>query len=331
MIKYVVKRLLLLIPVFLGVTFVIFFIVRLSPADPVTAILGINITEEQYLAKQAELGLDKPLLIQYVNYVINIITHLDLGISYSSGRSVSIMIAERFVITLKLGFLGMALPLILVIPSGIISATRQYSPIDRVVTFGSLLFASVPAFFSALLLMLFFSVKLGWLPPSGIASWDAWIMPVIAVGMSPVAGITRMTRSSMLDVIRQDYVRTARAKGLSERTIIFRHELKNAIIPVLTIVGVQIGSIMAGSVVVESIFSVPGMGSMIKKAISDQDYNLVQGSVVVIALVICAINLIVDLIYAFIDPRIKAQYKGGDTSRRKRRKGVGQPDGKDKG
>ena len=306
MIKYVVKRLLLLIPVFLGVTFVIFFIVRLSPADPVTAILGINITEEQYLAKQAELGLDKPLLIQYVNYVINIITHLDLGISYSSGRSVSIMIAERFGTTLKLGFLGMALALILGIPSGIISATRQYSPIDRVVTFGSLLFASVPAFFSALLLMLFFSVKLGWLPPSGIASWDAWIMPVIAVGMSPVAGITRMTRSSMLDVIRQDYVRTGRAKGLSERTIIFRHELKNAIIPVLTIVGVQIGSIMAGSVVVESIFSVPGMGSMIKKAISDQDYNLVQGSVVVIALVICAINLIVDLIYAFIDPRIKA-------------------------
>ena len=178
MIKYVVKRLLLLIPVFLGVTFVIFFIVRLSPADPVTAILGINITEEQYLAKQAELGLDKPLLIQYVNYVINIITHLDLGISYSSGRSVSIMIAERFGTTLKLGFLGMALALILGIPSGIISATRQYSPIDRVVTFGSLLFASVPAFFSALLLMLFFSVKLGWLPPSGIASWDAWIMPV---------------------------------------------------------------------------------------------------------------------------------------------------------
>lgn len=319
MIKYVIKRLLLLIPVFLGVTFVIFFIVRLSPADPVTAVLGINVTEEQYLAKQAEMGLDKPLLVQYVDYVLNIVTHLDLGISWDSGRDVSRMIGERFPITFKLGLMGMALALIIGIPSGIISATRQYSAIDRVVTFGSLVFASIPSFLSALLLMLLFSVKLGWLPASGISSWKAWIMPVIAVGMTPVAGITRMTRSSMLDVTRQDYVRTARAKGLSERTIILRHELKNAIIPVLTVVGVQIGSIMAGSVVVESIFSVPGMGSMIKKAINGQDYNLVQGSVVTIALLICAINLIVDIVYAYVDPRIKAQYKGGDTNRKKKK------------
>lgn len=322
MIKYVIKRLLLIIPVFLGVTFVIFIIVRMSPADPVTAILGINITEEQYLAKQIELGLDKPLLIQYVNYIVNFVTRLDLGVSWASGRDVTVMIAERFPTTLKLGFLGIALALLVGIPCGIISATKQYSVTDRAVTVVSLLFASVPAFFSALLLMLLFSLKLNWLPASGIATWKAWIMPVVAVGMSPVAGITRMTRSSMLDVIRQDYVRTARAKGLSERTIIFRHELKNAIIPVLTVVGMQIGSILAGSVVVESIFSVPGMGSMIRKAISDQDYNLVQGSVVVIALVICAINLIVDLVYAFVDPRIKAQYKGGDTSRRKSKKGA---------
>ena len=319
MIKYVIKRLLLLIPVFLGVTFVIFFIVRLSPADPVTAVLGINVTEEQYLAKQAEMGLDKPLLVQYVNYVLNIVTHLDLGISWDSGRDVSRMIGERFPITFKLGLMGMALALIIGIPSGIISATRQYSAIDRVVTFGSLVFASIPSFLSALLLMLLFSVKLRWLPASGISSWKAWIMPVIAVGMTPVAGITRMTRSSMLDVTRQDYVRTARAKGLSERTIILRHELKNAIIPVLTVVGVQIGSIMAGSVVVESIFAVPGMGSMIKKAINGQDYNLVQGSVVTIALLICAINLIVDIVYAYVDPRIKAQYKGGDTNRKKKK------------
>ena len=144
-------------------------------------------------------------------------------------------------------------------------------------------------------------------------------MPVLAVGLSPVAGITRMTRSSMLDVTRQDYVRTARAKGLSERAVIVKHELKNAIIPVLTVVGMQIGSIMAGSVVMENIFSVPGMGSMISKAITDQDYNLVQGSVLVIALFICAVNLVVDIVYAFIDPRIKAQYKSSNKRRGKRK------------
>lgn len=311
MIKYVIKRILLLIPVFLGVTFVIFAIVRLNPADPVIAILGINITDEQYAAKAAELGLDQPFFVQYLLYIKNIVFNFDLGVSYSTGRQVSTMIAERFGTTLQLGLMGIALALVLGIPFGIISATRQYSLVDRVVTFGSLVFASMPAFFSALVMMLLFSLKLRWLPASFDQSFLGWIMPVVAVGMSPVAGITRMTRSSMLDVIRQDYVHTARAKGLSEKVIIFKHELKNAVIPVLTVVGMQIGSIMAGSVVVESIFSVPGMGSMISQAITDQDYNLVQGSVLFIALFICAINLVVDIVYAFIDPRIKAQYKGG--------------------
>ena len=229
------------------------------------------------------------------------------------------MILERFGTTLRLGVLGIALALLLGIPSGILSATRQYSLADRVVTFASLVFASMPAFWSALILMLLFSLYLGWLPASGLKTWDAWILPVVSVGMSPVAGITRMTRSSMLDVTRQDYVRTARAKGLSEGTIILRHELKNAVIPVLTVVGMQIGSIMAGSVVVESIFSIPGMGSLITDAISAQDYNLVQGSVLFIALFICAINLVVDIVYAFIDPRIKAQYQGGSRKRRRDR------------
>ena len=226
MIKYVIKRILLLIPVFLGVTFVIFAIVRLNPADPVVAILGINITDEQYAAKAAELGLDQPFFVQYLLYIKNIVFNFDLGVSYSTGRQVSTMIAERFGTTLQLGLMGIALALVLGIPFGIISATRQYSLVDRVVTFGSLVFASMPAFFSALVMMLLFSLKLRWLPASFDQSFLGWIMPVVAVGMSPVAGITRMTRSSMLDVIRQDYVRTARAKGLSEKVIIFKHELK---------------------------------------------------------------------------------------------------------
>lgn len=317
MIKYVLKRILLLIPVFLGVTFVIFAIVRMNPADPVYAILGINITDEQYAAKAAELGLNKPFLVQYLLYIKNIVLHFDLGVSYSSGREVSVMILERLGITMQLGFLGILLAMCLGIPFGILSATRQYSVLDRIVTFASLVFASMPAFFSALIMMLLFSQKLRWLPASFDRSFLSWIMPVVAVGMSPVAGITRMTRSSMLDVTRQDYVRTARAKGLSEKVIIFKHELKNAIIPVLTVVGMQVGSIMAGSVVAESIFNVPGMGSLISKAISDQDYNLVQGSVLFIALFICVINLVVDIVYAFIDPRIKAQYSSGSKKKKK--------------
>lgn len=319
MIKYVVKRILLLIPVFLGVSFVIFVIVRLNPADPVLAILGINITDEQYAAKAAELGVDQPLMVQYLLYIKNIVFHMDLGVSYSTGRNVSAMIFERFGTTLQLGLLGIALAMCLGIPFGILSATRQYSLLDRIVTFMSLVFASMPPFFSALVMMLLFSLKLRWLPASDLDTWKGWVMPVLAVGMSPVAGITRMTRSSMLDVTRQDYVRTARAKGLSERAIILKHELKNAVIPVLTVVGMQIGSIMAGSVVVEALFSVPGMGSMISKAITDQDYNLVQGSVLFIALFICVINLVVDIVYAFIDPRIKAQYKGSSKNRGKRK------------
>lgn len=316
MVKYIIKRILLLIPVFLGVSFVIFAIVRMNPADPVYAIMGMNITEEQYLAKQIELGLDKPFLVQYINYIKDLVLNFDLGVSYSDGRSVATKIMERFGVTLQLGLMGISLSMIIGIPFGIISATRQYSAVDRVVTFGSLVFASMPAFFSALVMMLLFSQKLRWLPASFDRSFLSWIMPVVAVGMSPVAGITRMTRSSMLDVTRQDYVRTARAKGLSEKAIIMKHELKNAIIPVLTVVGMQIGSIMAGSVVVEAIFNVPGMGSLISKAISDQDYNLVQGSVLFIALFICSINLVVDIVYAFIDPRIKAQYKGGNSKKK---------------
>lgn len=191
MAKYIIKRILLLIPVFLGVTFVIFAIVRLNPADPVLAILGINITDEQYAAKAAELGLDKPFFAQYLIYIKNIVFHLDLGVSYSTGRAVSTMIAERFLTTMKLGLLGILLAMVLGIPFGIVAATRQYSVLDRIVTVASLLFASMPSFFSALLMMLLFALKLRWLPASGLATWKGWIMPVLAVGLSPVAGITR--------------------------------------------------------------------------------------------------------------------------------------------
>ena len=227
---------------------------------------------------------------------------------------------SAFGTTLRLGVLGIALAMVLGIPFGIISATRQYSAIDRVVTFGSLVFASMPAFFSALVMMLLFSLKLRWLPASGLDSWKSWIMPVIAVGMSPVAGITRMTRSSMLDVTRQDYVRTARAKGLSEKVIIFKHELKKRHYPGAHRGGYadrfHHGGFRGGGVHL----SVPGMGSMISRPLPTRITTWCRGSVLFIALFICSINLVVDIVYAYIDPRIKAQYKSGGKRKTNRKR-----------
>jgi len=267
--------------------------------------------------------LNQPFLVQFFTYVKNIIFHFDFGTSYADGRSVTTVLLERFPTTLRLGLLGLSVPIIIGIPFGVISATKQYSVLDRIVTIGSLIFASMPDFWYGLMMMLIFSLQLGWLPASGLGSWQHWVMPVLAVGLSPVAGVTRMTRSSMLDVVRQDYIRTARAKGLSENKIIVKHALKNALIPILTVVGMQLGSIMAGSVVIESIFSIPGMGSLLSSAINSQNYSLVQGGVVFIALFICLTNLLVDIAYAFVDPRIMAQYSSGKQKRKKEMKTAG--------
>lgn len=311
MIKYIIRRVLLMIPVLLGVVFIVFTINHLGPGDPVAALLGGNYTQEQYDAKEKELGLDQPFAVQFVNYVKNIITKFDLGTSYQSKRPVSTEILERFPTTLLLGMLGVALTVIVGIPFGIISATKQYSAIDYVVTIISLVFASIPSFWMAMMFQLGLSYKLGWLPatysPGSVASM---ILPVLTLGLSPVATVTRITRSSMLDVVRQDYIRTARAKGLSEQQVIWKHALKNALIPVITVVGMQIGSIMAGSVVVEAIFSIPGLGSLLMTAINNKNYPIIQGSVLFMSLFVSLMNLLVDLVYGFVDPRIKAQYGG---------------------
>lgn len=318
MLKYIIKRILLLIPVILGVIFIVFIIMKMAPGDPVYALLGSNITEDMYIRKQAELGLDKPIIVQYLLYIKNLFLHGDLGTSYSDGRAVTTIIMERFPVTLRLGLLGICLPIFIGIPFGIAAAVKHDSILDRVVCFVSLIFASMPDFWYSLMLMLLFALKLGWVPVSGIATWNSWILPVIAVGMSPVAGLTRMTRSSMLDAINKDYVRTARAKGLPGMKVITHHVLKNGMIPVMTDLGMQLGNIMAGAVVVETIFNIPGMGTMIKAAIASTNLPVVQGSVAFLSLFICGINLVIDLLYAFIDPRIKSQYVSARKKAKKR-------------
>lgn len=316
MIKYIIKRVLWMIPVMLGVLFIVFTINYLTPGDPVVALLGSNYTQEQYDAKEAELGLDEPYLVQFVNYIKGIVTKFDLGTSYKTKRPVATELADRFPTTLKLGILGVLITVIIGVPFGIISATRQYSVLDYGVTTVSLFFASMPNFWLALMLILIFSLNLGWLPATGLSTWKHWILPAAALGLSPIASVTRITRSSMLEVIRQDYIRTARAKGLGEGVIIRRHALKNALIPVITVVGMQLGMIMGGSVVIEAIFAIPGIGSLLQDAINNRNYPVIQGSVLMLSLCICVMNLLVDLIYAAVDPRIRAQY----TSSKKRRK-----------
>lgn len=308
MAKYIIKRILWMIPVVLGVLFIVFFISYITPGDPVKSLLGNNYTEEAYLAKQAELGLDKPFLYQYVKYVVDMVTKGDLGTSYVYGHSVSAQILSRMGITFQIGILGVLLTVILGIPAGIISAVKQYSPLDYSITTIMTLLAAMPNFWLALICMLVFALYLRILPATGYGTWQQLVLPVLTNALTSVAVVARMTRSSMLEVIRQDYIRTARAKGLKESTIIWRHALKNAIIPVLTVVGMQMSMIMGGSVVIESIFSIPGLGAYLMAGINARDYPVINGCVVVLAISICVMNLLVDIAYAYVDPRIRAQY-----------------------
>lgn len=235
----------------------------------------------------------------------NIVTKLDFGYSYYSGNSILSELSARFPVSLKLGLISVLLTVVIGVPSGIISATRQYSLLDYGVTFVSLFFAAVPGFWLSMIMILIFSSRLGWLPSSGLTDWTCYIMPVIASSAQYVASVTRQTRSSMLEVIRQDYIRTARAKGVSERAVIFRHALRNALIPVVTLIGLQAGAVISGSAIIEAVHSFPGMGSLMMTAINNKDYSTIQAVVLVLSAVVCVINLAVDTVYAVIDPRVE--------------------------
>lgn len=317
MVRFILKRLLLMIPVLFGVLFIVFTLNYVTPGDPVLGILGSDATDEQYAAKEAELGLDKPYLTQFFNYIKGVVTKLDLGTSFKSKRPVGKEILERFPVSLKLGLMGIAVTILLGLPFGVISATRQYSKLDYGVTFGSLFFASAPGFWVALMMIIIFALNLGWLPATGLDSWKGYILPVLSMGLGPVASVCRMTRSSMLEVIRQDYIRTARAKGLSEGVVIRKHALKNGLIPVVTVVGMQMGIIFGGNVIIETIFTIPGIGMLMMTGINNRDYPVIQGCVLFLSTAICMMNLLVDICYGFIDPRIMSRYTNGGKKRKK--------------
>lgn len=307
MAKYIVKNVLMIIPTILCVVFIIFTINYFTPGDPVEVFFDFDYTPEQYAEKAAEWGLDKPFFEQFYNYIKNIVTKGDFGYSYYSGKSVVSELVTRFPVSLNLGLISVALTVLIGVPFGIISATRQYSPLDYSVTFVSLFFAAVPGFWLSMIMILIFSGRLGWLPSSGLTDWTCYIMPVIASSAQYVASVTRQTRSSMLEVIRQDYIRTARAKGLSEGVVIRRHALRNALIPVVTLIGMQAGAVIAGSAIIEAVHSFPGMGSLMMTAINNKDYNTIRAVVLLLSCVVCLINLLVDIIYVWIDPRVKVR------------------------
>ena len=307
--KYVIKRLLMLIPVILGVSFLVFFIMSMSPGDPARTILGESAPQESVDALREELGLNDPVIVQYVNYMKDLL-HGDLGESYKSGRPVFGEIVSRFPATLKLAFWGMIFAVVLSIPIGIISATKQYSLMDSISMVFALLGVATPNFWLGLMLIIGFSLNLRWFPSGGMeAGWRSLVLPVITLGTGCMANITRTTRSSMLEVIRQDYIRTAKAKGVSRNKVINKHALKNALIPVVTVIGLQFGSLLGGAVLTEAVFSWPGVGTFLVNSIKAKDTPAVLGCVIVFSICFSIVNLCVDLLYAYIDSRIKSKYK----------------------
>lgn len=307
MLRYIAKRILLMIPVLLGISFLIFTLMYFTPGDPAQMLVGDEATIEEVEALREEMGLNDGFFTRYINYMVGIF-HGDLGTSYVSKLPVWEEISVRLPVTAKVAFLVTLFSVIVGIPVGILSAVRQYSIIDSITRLVALLGITMPSFWLALLLVLLFSVNLGWLPASGLYGPEYYIMPVLSISAVSLATITRTARSSMLEVVRQDYIRTARAKGQKEAVVIFRHALPNALIPILTIIGIRFAAGLGGAVVNEQIFAIPGIGKLMVDAIKARNYPLVQGSVLVLAVLQSIVNLVVDILYAFVDPRIRSQY-----------------------
>lgn len=307
--RYILKRLLLMIPVVVMVAVLIFTIMYFTPGDPAIIILGPNASFEQLAAKRAELGIDQPYMIQLWNYLKNVFIRFDFGNSFINERSVSSQIMERFPRTLMIAALSVLLSVAVGVPLGIIAAVNQYSWKDNASMFAALIAASMPGFWIAQMMSLLFALKLGWLPATGIDSWKCYILPVVANAIGGVASMARQTRSSMLEVVREDYITTARAKGQVRRKVIYRHALRNALIPIVTCAGGAFGFQLGGALVVETVFSIPGLGKYMMDAISMRDYPAIRGTVIFLAIAFSIVMLAVDILYAFIDPRIKGQYQ----------------------
>lgn len=304
MLKYVIRRFIQTIPVIIGVTFLVFLLMFLIPGDPAQIMAGEAARPEQVEQMRERLGLNDPVLVQYGKYVGNLLQG-DLGNSIRSNRAVSDEIQTRFWTTVQLAFYSTILSVFIGLIAGIISAVRHYTLSDVAIMIIALFSLSMPNFWLGLMMIQFFSSSLGWFPPSGWgADWKQMVMPVLALGTGGAAIIARMTRSSMLEVVTQDYIRTARAKGVSERLVIYKHALKNALIPVVTVVGLEFGGLLGGAVLTETVFAINGMGRLIIQSINARDFPVVQGTILVLALLFVVVNLLVDISYRYLNKRI---------------------------
>jgi len=309
MIKYVIKRILMMIPLLLVVTIVIFTIMYFVPGDPATVAAGASsVTQEQLDQIREQMGLNRPYQVRLWEYVKGVFFHLDFGNSYTFGTPVAPELFSRFWNTFYVALFSLILMILVGVPVGVRAAVHANKVEDRLSMFFSLLFGAMPTFWVALMLVLYFSLDLKWFPSFGVSSFSHFVLPTVAVALSGIAGIARQTRSSMLEVIRSDYVTTARSKGLPESSVIYGHALENALIPIITVSGNQFGRMLAGVVLIETIFSIPGLGVYMINGIQGRDYTVVQGSLIVIAFLLCVIMLITDVVYAYVDPRIRARY-----------------------
>lgn len=304
MLQYVIRRLLLTFPVLFGVSLLVFSIIRLIPGDPAEAMAGPHATREMIARIRAEFDLDKPIHLQFLRFMSGLLRG-DLGRSIRTQRPVMAEILDRLPHTLELAAASMLLATVFGMLAGIISAAKPYSFFDHLSMFLALVGISLPVFWLGLMLMLLFSLKLGWLPAAGRGTLAHLVLPSITLAAASMALIARMTRSSLLEVLRQEYVVAARAKGLPERDVLFRHALKNALVPVITIIGLRFGTLLSGAVLTETVFAWPGVGRLMVDSISARDYPVVQGAVLVLALSFVFINLAVDLLYAVFNPRIR--------------------------
>jgi len=304
MIRYILKRMAMLIPVLFGVTIISFSLLQIVPGDPAVLLAGEDANPDFIEAVRKEYGFDQPFHVQYFRFVSHAVQG-DFGISIRNREPVINLLKQRFAFTVQLSFLSILIAAFIGLIAGVISATRQYSIFDNLSMVGALFGISMPIFWLGLLLMLVFSVYLGWFPAGGSGSLKHLLLPAIALGAASAAVIARMTRASMLEVIRQDYIRTARANGLREWVVIYKHALKNAMIPVITVFGLEFGYMLGGAVLTETVFSLPGVGRLMVEGIFQRDYAVVQGSMLLVAATFVLVNLLTDIAYALFDPKIR--------------------------
>ncbi len=311
---YLIRRLLLLVPTLLFASILIFAVITLAPGDPARMMLGTQATPEEIVVERERLGLNQPIPVRYAIWLGDVAT-FNLGVSQSNRRPVASLVADAFPHTLRLALSALTVAILIGFPLGILAAVNANRRIDAIITAVTSLGLAMPAFWLGLLLILFFSVTFQWLPPSGVgSSSQPWyqnlpylILPIITIAVSNLAVISRYVRSAMIDILSADYVRTARAKGLSERAVIVRHALRNAMIPVVTILGIQFGRLLGGAVVTEAVFAYPGIGRLVISSILNRDYPVVQATLMLVVLVFLFTNIIVDLSYAYLDPRVKLE------------------------